>query len=34
MTSARGFAAFPKMKRRVATTWWGKAWVTPPSTSA
>lgn len=27
MTSARGFAAFPKMKRRVATTWWGKAWV-------
>ncbi|SDG69171.1 Uncharacterized conserved protein, contains Zn finger domain [Lentzea fradiae] len=25
--TARGFAAFPKMKRRVATTWWGKAWV-------
>ena len=25
--TARGFAAFPKVKRRVATTWWGKAWV-------
>lgn len=25
--TARGFAAFPKTKRRVATTWWGKAWV-------
>jgi uncharacterized Zn finger protein len=25
--TARGFAAFPKVQRRVATTWWGKAWV-------
>jgi len=25
--TARGFDAFPKVKRRVATTWWGKAWV-------
>jgi uncharacterized Zn finger protein len=25
--TARGFAAFPKVTRRVATTWWGKAWV-------
>ncbi|MEU7478839.1 SWIM zinc finger family protein [Lentzea sp. NPDC042327] len=25
--TARGFAAFPKTKRRVATTWWGKTWV-------
>ncbi|WP_045315359.1 SWIM zinc finger family protein [Lentzea aerocolonigenes] len=25
--TARGFSAFPKVKRRVATTWWGKAWV-------
>ncbi|MET9226066.1 hypothetical protein [Lentzea sp. NPDC003310] len=25
--TARGFAAFPKVKRRVATTWWGKAWA-------
>ena len=25
--TARGVAAFPKVKRRVATTWWGKAWV-------
>ncbi|MFD4668395.1 SWIM zinc finger family protein [Lentzea sp. NPDC058450] len=25
--TARGFAAFPKVKRRVATTWWGKTWV-------
>ncbi|MFI6095198.1 SWIM zinc finger family protein [Lentzea sp. NPDC051213] len=24
--TARGFAAFPKVKRRIATTWWGKAW--------
>jgi hypothetical protein len=29
--TARGFAAFPKVKRRVATTWWGKAWVTARS---
>ncbi|MEV6235830.1 SWIM zinc finger family protein [Lentzea sp. NPDC051838] len=25
--TARGFTAFPKVTRRVATTWWGKAWV-------
>jgi len=25
--TARGFAAFPKVKRRVATTWWGREWV-------
>ncbi|ANZ40668.1 hypothetical protein BBK82_36390 [Lentzea guizhouensis] len=25
--TARGFAAFPKTTRRVATTWWGKTWV-------
>ncbi|SER06290.1 Uncharacterized conserved protein, contains Zn finger domain [Lentzea xinjiangensis] len=25
--TARGFAAFPKVTRRVPTSWWGKAWV-------
>lgn len=24
--TARGYAAFPKVKRRIATSWWGKAW--------
>ncbi|SMC84667.1 SWIM zinc finger family protein [Lentzea albidocapillata] len=32
--TARGFAAFPKVTRRVAGTWWGKAWVKALSDTA
>ncbi|GGM90868.1 hypothetical protein GCM10011609_29980 [Lentzea pudingi] len=32
--TARGFAAFPKVSRRVSTTWWGKAWVKALSDTA